>query len=142
MPKFAMLVRATADAESGELPHDMTKLLEDMLAYNASLIDAGALIHADGFLPSSKGARVQFSSTAAPTVTYGPFDAPSLVSGYWIINTANLDEAISWAKKVPFKTDDAVVEVRQIAGADDFGDKMTDELKAKEATMKEKLGEK
>jgi len=140
MPKFAMLVRATAVSESGTFPPDMTKLLEDMAAYNATLVDAGVLVAGDGFLPSSKGARVHFSSRIAPTVTHGPFEPSSLVSGYWIIKAADLDEAISWAKKVPFKTDESVVEVRQVAGEEDFGDSMTDELKEKDAAMRKKLG--
>jgi hypothetical protein len=144
MPKFGLFVRATATSESGQFPPDSEELFKAMGAFNNSLVEAGALIDADGFLPTSRGgARVHFTSKpgAEPAVTRGPFDPASLVSGYWIIKAASLDEAISWAKKVPFKADDAVVEVRQVAGEEDFGDFLTEDLKKQRDKLLGKLGE-
>ncbi|KAK0654772.1 YCII-related protein [Cercophora newfieldiana] len=139
MPKFALLVRATALSESGQLPPDMGTLLTKMTEYNTLLIDSGVLVAGDGFQRSSFGARVHFSSTSPPTVSKGPFELGSLVSGYWIIKAANLDEAVEWARKIPFATDDGVVEVRQVSGPEDFGEHMTEELKAKDDELREKL---
>lgn len=120
MPKFAMFVRATAATESGKPPPDFPALLERMTAYNDALTKAGVMLDANGLLPSSRGARVQFSSGGETTVTNGPFEPASLVSGYWIIQTESLEEAVAWARKVPFTTDDSVVEVRQISSPEDF----------------------
>lgn len=58
------------------------------------------------------------------------------MSGFWVIKAADLDEATGWARKVPFKDDRCAIEVRQVAGEDDFGDQMTDELKAKEGELR------
>lgn len=66
------------------------------------------------FVRANEGPRVHFSSSAAPTVTHGPFDASEPVSGHWIITTDTLDDAIECAKQAPFKRDDQVVEVREI----------------------------
>jgi len=140
MSKFALFVRATPAAESGAPPP--TALLEEMTAFNASLVDAGILLSAEGLLSSSTGTRVSyFSSGAPPAATPGPFDAASLVSGFWIIKAKDLDEAVAWARKVPFREDGAVVEVRQVAGPEHFGDQMTEEIREKENAMREKLGE-
>lgn len=140
MPKFILFVRATPQTEGLTSPSNTTAQLECMLAFNTSLVDAGVLLSGDGFLPSSKGARVQFSSNpdTEPTVVHGPFDVSSLVSGYWIIKVGNLDEALGWAKKIPFDSDDSVVEVRQIAGEDDY-EGMTDEMKEKEEELRKRV---
>ena len=81
------------------------------------------------------GARVTFSDTE-PQVQNGPFQLENLVAGFWILKLDNLDEAIAWAKKVPFKT--GSVEVRKVAGPEDFSAEFNEELKAKKEELKRK----
>jgi len=119
MPKFIMLVRATADAELGRPPKQAE--LDEMGVYNETMRTAGILETAQGFLDSSKGVRLAYSSSGEPQdvkVTPGPFQVDSLVSGFWVITVQDLDEAVSWAKKVPFRGGE--VEVRKIADECDF----------------------
>ena len=120
----------------------MNTLLTEMAAYNDALLGAGVLLAGDGFLPSSQGARVRFSSSpdAEPSVEHGPFDVASLVSGYWILETESLEEAIGWAKKVPFRTDDAVVEVRRVSGVEDF-EGVADEVRMLDEGLRKRLEE-
>ncbi|KAJ9613369.1 hypothetical protein H2200_003311 [Cladophialophora chaetospira] len=125
MPKFAVLVHASKDSESGQMP--TSQEFEEMDAFNKKYIDSGALLHANGFLASSKGARVLFSKDSAPTIKYGPFELENLVSGYWILKLDSMDEAIEFAQGVPFK--DGSVEVRQVAGPEDFAEVLTEEQK-------------
>jgi len=127
MPKFMIQVRATEEGESGARPK--TDMLLKMAEYNKTLVDAGMLIDGNGLLNSTKGARIAFHSAGASVVTKGPFAYDSLVSGYWIWEAKDLQEAISWAQKAPF-TEGSILEVRQVAGPDDFGDQMTAEVKA------------
>jgi hypothetical protein len=114
--KFAMFVKSDAEIEAGILPD--AKLFAEMEKYNDELNKAGALITLDGLHPSSKGARVLFAN-GQTSVTDGPFSNQSeLVAGYWIINAASKEEAVSWAKRVPFTH--GVIEVRQIQEASEF----------------------
>jgi hypothetical protein len=46
-----------------------------------------------------------------------------------------MDDAIEWAKRVPFREGD--VEIRPVFEADDFGDELTPELREREAKMRE-----
>jgi len=104
MPKFVMFVRAGAEAESGRTPTQAE--LAEMGVYNDSLKTAGILEAAQGFLPSSKGVRLGYTASGKAEdvkVTPGPFPVDSLVCGYWIITTKDIDEAIGWAKKIPFR---------------------------------------
>jgi len=43
-----------------------------------------------------------------------------LIAGYWIIQVKSRDEAIEWARRVPFV--DGEVELRQLFELEDFGD--------------------
>ncbi|KAK1830629.1 hypothetical protein QBC39DRAFT_372673 [Podospora conica] len=122
MPNFIMFVRSN-ERNDGPFPDKKTLAaeLDEMGAFNNALKQAGVLISANGLLQSSKSARVHFSSSAAPTVTHGPFPPSEIVSGYWLIKTDSLDDAIHWAKQVPFKRDNEAVEIRQISTPKDFG---------------------
>jgi hypothetical protein len=101
--------------------------LAEMGAFNKVYLDSGVILHADGFLASKSGARVHYSKDAAPKVESGPFGLDNLVAGYWVLKLNTLEEAIEFAKKAPFK--DGAVEVRQIAGIDDFGDALPADMK-------------
>jgi len=104
MPKFVLLVRTDSEAEGGAAPSQ--ELLGEMSVYNDSLKAAGILQAAEGFLPSSRGARLGYTASGEPEdvkVTPGPFPVDSLVAGFWVIAVKDLDEAIGWAKKVPFR---------------------------------------
>jgi len=50
-----------------------------------------------------------------------------------------MEDAIEWAKKAPLRG--ATLEVRQLHSNEDFGDQMTDELKAKEEELRKKAEE-
>ena len=101
--------------------------LDEMHAFNRPYFESGVILHADGFLASSKGARVTFSEGSEPSITNGPFELENLVAGYWILKLDNIDEAIKFAKGIPFKN--GGVDIRQIAGPEDFGDELTEEQK-------------
>jgi len=114
--RFMMLVKASKESEAGVMPSE--KALADMAKYNEELVKAGVLLDLSGLQSSAKGARVTFSR-GKPRVTDGPFtEAKELVAGYWLIQVKSKEEAVEWAKRVPF--DEGQVEVRQLFELDDF----------------------
>ena len=47
--------------------------------------------------------RVKYSG-GKRTVIDGPFaESKELVAGYWILQVKSMDEAVEWAKRVPFE---------------------------------------
>ena len=121
--RFMMIVKADKNTEAGVLPTE--KDLEVMGRYNEELVKAGVLVDGAGLQPSSKGARVTFVN-GKPQVTDGPFaETKELIAGYWIIQVKSRDEAIEWAKRVPFQHLPASgrqpeIEVRQFFELEDF----------------------
>jgi hypothetical protein len=111
-----MLVRADKQTESGGLPDE--KALTAMGKYNEEMQKAGVLLDLSGLHPSQRGARVRFAG-GKPSVTDGPFaEAKELIAGYWLIQVKSREEAIEWAKRVPFV--DGEIEIRQVFELGDF----------------------
>ena len=119
--KFMMIVKASPESEAGQMPSE--QLLAAMGKYNEELIEAGVLVDATGLQPTSKGARIKFSS-GKKMVVDGPFtETKELIAGYWVINVRSREEAIHWALRAPapHENQDCEIEVRQFFEFDDFG---------------------
>jgi hypothetical protein len=143
--RFMMLLKADKTTEAGVLP--TRKDLEVMGKYNEELVKAGALLDAAGLQASSKGAKVTFQN-GKPQVTDGPFtETKELIAGYWMIQVKSKEEAIEWAKRVPFdrlpsngRTPE--IELRQMFEITDFADvpravaEMDESFKAGRAGLK------
>jgi hypothetical protein len=133
--RFMVIVKANKDSEAGVMPSE--EMMTTMGKYNDELVEAGIMQAGEGLLPSSNGARVDFSGDS-PVVVRGPFpEAEQLIAGFWILKANSLDEVIEWVKKAPFE--EGALEVRQIAGPEDFGDEYTPELRAQEDRQRERI---
>ncbi len=114
--RFMMLVKASKESEAGALPDG--KILAEMGRYNEELVKAGVLLAGEGLHPSSKGARVRYAGSRR-TVVDGPFaEAKELLAGFWIIQVRSREEALEWARRIPFQ--EGEVELRQIFETADF----------------------
>lgn len=137
--RFMMIVKANEESESGRMPS--TEELTEMGAYNEELVKAGVLLAGDGLQPSSTGVRVTFTGKGTSTVVDGPFtETKELIAGFWIIDVRSKDEAVEWARRVPFGAG-GEVEVRKVSEAEDFGEEFTPELRAAEDELRTRLAD-
>lgn len=119
--QFLVIRKADAETEAGVMPSP--QLIDDMTAFNAKLVERGAMKSGAGLLASSKGARVSFSA-GKPTVIDGPFtEAKELIAGFSVIEANSLQEVIELVKDWPQSDGhgNVQVEIRQIATAADMG---------------------
>lgn len=134
--RFMLLRKADAKTEAGVLPK--ADLLEAMGHYIQDMAAADVLLSGEGLQASSKGVRVHFVD-GTPTVQLGAFAAPeTLLSGYFVIQVASLDDAIAWVKRWPRLDGDGSVdiEIRQLFEADDFGSELSPELRKAESCLR------
>jgi hypothetical protein len=123
--RFMMIIKANKDTEAGVMPEEKT--LAAMAKYNEELIKAGVMLDGMGLQPSSKGARVRFAG-GKPKVIDGPFtETKELIAGFWLIQVKSKEEAIEWAKRIPFDPDvhmggEGEIELRQVFELEDFGE--------------------
>src|ERR1043165_7224803 len=114
--RFIMMIKSNAETEAGTLPDQ--KVLEAMGAFNEELMKAGVMLAGEGLHESAKGARVRMAGKKVSVVD-GPFaEAKELVAGFWLIEARDLEEAISWAKRVP--GDAGEIELRRLYELEDF----------------------
>jgi hypothetical protein len=114
--RFMMIVKASNQSEAGVMPSE--KELADMAKYNEELVKAGVMLDGAGLKPSVSGARIRYSG-GKRMVTDGPFaEAKELIAGYWIMQVKSKEEAVEWAKRVPFE--DGEVELRPFFELEDF----------------------
>ena len=139
--RFMILIKADKNSEAGILPDE--KLLTEMGKFNEELVKAGVMLAGEGLHPSSKGARVRFSG-AQRTVIDGPFaETKELIAGFWLWRVKSKEEAIEWVKRCPNPLGvEAVVEIRQVFEAEDFGAEFTPELREQEARLRSQITEK
>jgi len=137
--RFMVIVKADKNSEAGAMPS--TELLTAMGKFNEEMVRAGVMLAGEGLHPSSKGARIKYSSKQR-TVTPGPFSGTSdLVAGFWLIQVRSQDEAIEWMKRAPFDGG-SEIEIRQVFDAEDFGEALTPELREQETRLRARAGKK
>jgi hypothetical protein len=114
--RYMLLLKATADTESGRMPSD--EELTEMGKFNEQLVNAGVMLAGEGLHASADGARVDFSG-GDRVVTDGPFTGTTeLIAGFWIIEASSKAEAVEWARRVPLT--EGQIEVRQVFDDSEF----------------------
>ena len=120
--RFMIIVKASRDSEAGVMPEE--SLLSAMAKYHEDLARAGVLLDANGLHPSSKGARIRYSS-GKRSVIDGPFaERKELIAGFTLIQVKSREAAIEWAKRMPApqgEHNDCEIELRQLFELEDFG---------------------
>ena len=123
--RFVMLMYPGPQAETETNPvppgPEGQKLLEDMMAFNQRMVDAGTMLGGEGLKPTRMGARVKYQGGGKTTVHDGPFtETKEVLGGYWIIDCASLEEAVAWARQAPCPAGE-FIEIRPVWTPEDFG---------------------
>ena len=89
-------------------------MIEEIHALNRELIAAGVRNFACGISPARNARTLRKQSDGNVLVTDGPYtETKEHMGGFWILEAANMDQALAWARKGAI-TCDAVGEVREL----------------------------
>jgi len=87
------------DGEPMPPEEDMQRAFQQVDRFNAEMQAAGAWVFAGGLMPASSSTVVH-DQGGEVLVTDGPFtESKEHIGGVWIIEAADLDAALEWAKK-------------------------------------------
>ena len=90
------------------------EMIEEIHALNRELIAAGARKFACGISPAANAKTLRKQSNGTVLVTDGPYtEAKEHIGGFWILEAADMDEALAWARKAAISCD-AAGEVREL----------------------------
>jgi hypothetical protein len=89
-------------------------MARDISSLNKEMIAAGVRSFAGGLSPARKAKSLRAQPNGEVLLTDGPYlETKEHVGGFWILETADLDEALAWGRKA-VKACRAPVEVREI----------------------------
>ncbi len=72
----------------------------DIGALNAEMIAAGVRIFAGGLRAASSAKSLRAGPDGKVLVTDGPYiETKEHIGGFWVLEAADLDEALAWARK-------------------------------------------
>ena len=139
--RFMMLMYPGPDAETEKSPvpdgPEGQKLLDDMMAFNARMVEAGVLKGGEGLKPTRLGKRVKYGPRGSVQVIDGPFtETKEILGGYWIIECDSLEEAVNWAKQAPCPAGE-FIDIRPVWTPEDFGP----DVAAQERALMDKMAD-
>lgn len=84
-----------------DTPEAVDAMMAPWRTYNQALRDAGVFVAGDALQPSPTATTLRNSGSDV-VVTDGPFaETKEQIAGYYLVDCADLDEALKWAKQCP-----------------------------------------
>jgi hypothetical protein len=118
MAKYLVLIYGDEQKWAAASPREQQRIDDGHTAFTAK---AGAGVIAGGALePTTAATSLRAGSAGRPTVTDGPFlETKEALGGYYLLEAADLDEAISLAGQLPeVSADHSGVEIRPMREPD------------------------
>jgi hypothetical protein len=111
--RYILLLYGNEAAEAALSPEEQQAEFAAHIPYSQEMREKGVLIGGDALLPTSAATSVRVRDGKTLT-THGPFaETAEQLGGYYVIECANLDEALAWAAKNP-SAKNGTIEVRPI----------------------------
>ena len=96
MAQYLLSVHHAPDADFGD-EAEVQEIFAAVDAFNDKVREAGKWVFAGGLEGIESATTVDATGTE-PVVTDGPFaESKEYLGGFWIIESADLDEALAWA---------------------------------------------
>ncbi len=111
--RYMILIYANETTEAALPPEQLQAQFAAHLEHAREMREKGVMLAGDPLLPTSAATTVRLREGRVLT-THGPFaETAEQLGGYYIIEAANLDEALEWAAKNPSAASGSI-EVRPI----------------------------
>jgi hypothetical protein len=111
MPQYLVAVYHPDDFDPSTVTEET---IEEIHALNREMIAAGVSKFACGISPASSAKTVRKKPDGTVLVTDGPYtETKEHMGGFWILEAANMEEALAWARKGAISCD-ATGEVREL----------------------------
>ena len=111
--EYLALIYADETAWEGFSDDTRTAMYEQYSEFSRAAGDAGVLAGGEELGPTASATTVRLRE-GRQLVTDGPYaEAKEALGGYFILDCESLDEALSWAARIPAASHGAV-EVRQV----------------------------
>ena len=111
--RFLLLIYDDESGSDDATPEQFAAMLAEYEAYDRAVQEAGVFVSGEGLQPSATARTVRMRD-GAPLHTDGPFaETREQLGGYYLLECADLDEAMRWAERIPVPASGGV-EVRPV----------------------------
>ena len=112
--QYMLLICGNESAAANMTPAEGHQVMAAYFAYTEALRKAGVYKDGNPLQQTSTASTVRMKNGKS-TVLDGPYaESKEQIGGYYVVDVANLDEALSWAAKCPAGAHGGGVEVRPI----------------------------
>ena len=111
--RFLLLIYDDESGSDDATPEQFAAMLAEYEAYDRAVQEAGVFVSGEGLQPTATARSVRMRD-GAPLHTDGPFaETREQLGGYYLLDCADLDEAMRWAERIPVPASGGV-EVRPV----------------------------
>jgi hypothetical protein len=111
--RYILLINTDEAAEAARSDEENEAVYGAYFAFGKELRDSGGYLGGEALMPTATATTVRVRDGKTMT-TDGPYaETKEQLGGYYVVEAADLDEAIGWAAKIPGAKEGAI-EVRPI----------------------------
>ena len=97
MPQYLVAIQHPNGYDGSKEGEEM---IRDISALNQEMDAAGARVFAGGLEPASMAKSLHKQANGEVVIMDGPYlEAKEHVGGFWLLNCADMDEALEWGRK-------------------------------------------
>jgi hypothetical protein len=86
-------------------PEEMREAMQRWTEFDAEAVAAGAMIACEALQDSANATTMAIAPNGDRPISDGPFaESKEQLGGFCLLECANLDEALEWARKVPMRS--------------------------------------
>jgi len=112
--QYMVLIYEPEEKYAGLNETALTEVVAKHMALSAEMREAGVLLGGDGLEGVATATTIVTGAGGAQTLHDGPFaETHEQLGGYYLLDVADLDAAIAWARRVPV-VEGGKVEIRPV----------------------------
>jgi hypothetical protein len=121
MPRYTALIYELPALANPESP-EFQAIMGEYMAFGSAAGAAGVLVGGEALMPAPTATTITVpgGKGGEPLSADGPFaETKEVLTGFYLLDVADLDEALKWAARIPAAWTGGKVEVRPVI---DFGE--------------------
>ncbi|MGH8872955.1 MAG: YciI family protein [Acidimicrobiia bacterium] len=104
MPKYAALIYTAAESEGQGTPEEVEQVMAEYNDFTTRAAEAGVMVGGEALHDTNTATtvHVEGGKGGRAVFTDGPFaETKEVLGGFFLLNVADLDEALKWAQQIP-----------------------------------------
>ena len=117
--RYLMLIYGDEAVDTARNEAQQAANMDAWMSYTADFQGTGKMLGGEALMPKATATTIRPKADGGRITSDGPFvETKETLGGYYMIDAANLDEAVAWASKMPIIASGGCVEIRAVVEYD------------------------